>query len=64
MIWAVIGCKDGKTVVHTFHGSQSGNESINDAYKVFPGIEAVAIVSGSHLSSTYIKLKRGNNGSS
>jgi hypothetical protein len=58
MIWTVIGYKDGKSVVHTFHGSQNGKDSISDAYKVFPGIEVVAIVAGNHLSSTYLKEKK------
>lgn len=58
MVWTLIAYKDGKPVVHTFHGSQSGSESINDAYKLFPGIEVVAIVAGNHLSSTYLKVKK------
>lgn len=58
MVWTVIGYKDGKTVVHTFHGSQSGSESINDAYKVFPGIEVVAVVAGNHQTSTFVKVKK------
>ena len=58
MVWTVIGFKDGKGVVHTFHGSQGTKESFNDAHKLFPGIEIVAIVAGNHLSSTYIKEKK------
>ncbi len=58
MIWTVIGYKDNKTVIHTFHGSQTAKESFNDAYKLFPGIEVVAIVAGNHLSSTYVKERK------
>lgn len=58
MIWTVIGTEKGKTVVHTFHGSQSGSQGINDAYKLFPGIEVIAIIAGNHLSSTYIKERK------
>jgi hypothetical protein len=58
MIWTVIGFKDNKTVVHMFNGSQSAKESFNDAYKLFPGIEVIAIVAGNHLSSTHIKERK------
>jgi|LakMenEpi03Aug12_release.lakeMendotaPanAssembly.Ray.scaffolds.fasta_scaffold590959_2 hypothetical protein len=55
MIWTVIGRKDTKTVVHSFHGTQSGKDAINDAYKLFPGIQVVAVIAGNHVTSTYIK---------
>ena len=55
MVWTVIGYKETKTVVHMFHGSKSGNEAISDAYKLFPGIQVVAVVAGNHLNSTYTK---------
>ncbi len=55
MIWTVIGYKDNKTVVHSFHGTQSGKEAINDAYKLFPGIQVIAVVAGNHVTSTFIK---------
>lgn len=55
MVWTVIGYKESKTVVHMFHGSKSGNEAISDAYKLFSGIQVVAVVAGNHLNSTYTK---------
>lgn len=55
MVWTVIGYKDNKTAVHMFHGSKSGKEAISDAYKLFPGIQVIAVVAGNHVSSTYIK---------
>jgi len=55
MIWTVIGYKDKKPFVHTFHASNGQKEAFQDAQKVFPGIKVVAIVAGNHTSSVYIK---------